>query len=113
MSFAELSVTTPVPIQVRVKDDDAEVLKFAVDAFLHGGAALATLVEIRGGAARAIGSQIAVATDGSFCGYVSGGCVEAAVATEALLAIAEGKDRVVEFGLGSRFFDIVLPCGGG
>ncbi|RVK59238.1 XdhC family protein [Sinorhizobium meliloti] len=72
-------MTAPVPIQVRVRDDDAEVLKFAVDAFRHGGAALATLVEIRGGAARAIGSQIAVAADGSFCGYVSGGCVEAAV----------------------------------
>jgi xanthine dehydrogenase accessory factor len=52
-----------------------------------GGVALATLVEIRGGAARALGSHVAVAADGRFCGYVSGGCIEAAVASEALDAM--------------------------
>ncbi len=39
--------------------------------------------------------------------------MEAAVAFEALLAIEAEKDRVVKFGDGSPFFDIVLPCGGG
>jgi xanthine dehydrogenase accessory factor len=33
--------------------------------------------------------------------------------TEALQAIAVGRDRTVLFGDGSPFFDIVLPCGGG
>jgi xanthine dehydrogenase accessory factor len=94
-------------------DDPATILRFAIKAFREGGAALATLVEIRGGAARAIGSHIAVAADGRFCGYVSGGCVEAAVASEALQALAEGKDRLVRYGNGSPYFDIVLPCGGG
>jgi len=48
-----------------------------------------------------------------FVGYVSSGCVETAVAAEALHAIGEGGDRFVKFGEGSPFFDIVLPCGGG
>lgn len=113
MSFKELSMMSREPVKVEVADDDAEVLKFAADAFRQGGAALATLVEIRGGAARAIGSHVAIAADGRFCGCVSGGCVEAVVAAEALLAIAEGKDRLIELGAGSRFFDIALPCGGG
>jgi len=94
-------------------DDVVDILQFAVDAYREGAVALATLVEIRGGAARALGSHVVVAADGRFCGYVSGGCVEAAVASEALSAMAEGSDRTVRFGEGSPFFDLVLPCGGG
>lgn len=32
---------------------------------------------------------------------------------EALQALEDGRDRMVKFGEGSPFFDIVLPCGGG
>lgn len=101
------------PVRVDVGDQPVDILQFALDAFDAGGVALATLVDIRGGAARALGSHVAIAADGRFCGYVSGGCVEAAVASEALVAMAEGKDRSVTYGDGSPFFDIVLPCGGG
>lgn len=51
-------------------------------------------------------------SDGRFGGYVSGDCVEAAVAEEALLAVSEGRDRTVKFGK-LTFFDVVLPCDGG
>lgn len=105
--------TMPNPVRASLVDNSADILGFAVEAAHHGGAALATLVEIRGGAARALGAHVAVASDGRYCGYVSGGCVEAALATEALQAIAEGRDRIVKFGEGSPFFDIALPCGGG
>ncbi|WLP57488.1 XdhC family protein [Agrobacterium fabrum] len=105
--------TILAPVRVSSVDDPAYILGFAVEAAGCGGAALATLVEIRGGAARALGTHVAVAADGRFCGYVSGGCVEAAVAAEALQAISEGRDRLVRFGEGSPFFDIELPCGGG
>lgn len=101
------------PVRVDVGDQPADILRFALDAFDKGSVALATLVDIRGGAARALGSHVAIAADGRFCGYVSGGCVEVAVASEALVAMAEGKDRSVTYGDGSPFFDIVLPCGGG
>ncbi|MEH7840297.1 XdhC family protein [Rhizobium leguminosarum] len=106
-------ITAPIPVRASSTDDPAELLRFAIDAHGLGAAALATLIDIRGGAARALGAHMAVAADGRFCGYVSGGCVEAAVASEALLAMAEGRDRTVKFGDGSPFFDIVLPCGGG
>ncbi|MGO7860417.1 XdhC family protein [Rhizobium ruizarguesonis] len=106
-------ITAPIPVRASSTDDPVELLRFAIDAYSVGAAALATLVDIRGGAARALGAHMAVAADGQFCGYVSGGCVEAAVATEALLAMAQGCDRTVKFGDGSPFFDIVLPCGGG
>ncbi|KAF5884865.1 XdhC family protein [Rhizobium sp. PEPV16] len=106
-------ITAPIPVRASSTDDPAELLRFAIDAHGLGAAALATLIDIRGGAARALGAHMAVAADGRFCGYVSGGCIEAAVASEALLAMAEGRDRTVKFGDGSPFFDIVLPCGGG
>ncbi|WKL23617.1 XdhC family protein (plasmid) [Agrobacterium tumefaciens] len=105
--------TMPLPVRQGMGDDPEEILRFAADEVERDGAALAILVDIRGGAARALGTFMAIAADGRFCGYVSGGCVESAVATEALQALDEGRDRMVKFGEGSPFFDIVLPCGGG
>jgi xanthine dehydrogenase accessory factor len=95
--------------------DDAEaILNYAAAGAEHKyGSALVTLVEVRGGAARSLGAQMAVRGDGEYCGYVSGGCTEAAVAAEAIQAIRKGTDRYLRLGEGSRFFDISLPCGGG
>jgi len=75
--------------------------------------ALITIVGIEAGAPRALGAHMAVLSDGTYCGYVSGGCVEAAIAGEALEVLRSGKDAVLRFGLGSPFMDIRLPCGGG
>ena len=104
----------PEPRAAFLSDDAINILAFAADA-LDGGhaAALVTLVEIRGGAARAIGAQRAVRHDGLYCGFVSGGCTEAAVAADAVIALSKGMDRNLRLGEGSPFFDIVLPCGGG
>ena len=44
---------------------------------------------------------------------MSVGCVEAAIAAEAVDAVRNGRDRFLMLGEGSRFFDIRLPCGGG
>ncbi len=102
------------PEQAFLTDDSQEILRFALEALTAGmGAALVTLVAIRGGAARSPGAQMAVREDGLYCGFVSGGCVEAAVAYEAMAVIASGQDREVRYGEGSPYFDIVLPCGGG
>lgn len=95
-------------------DSAYDVMSFAIDNINAGSrVALCTLVEIRGGSSRPLGAHMAVAQDGNYCGYVSGGCTEAAVAAEALQAIGSGHDRFVMLGEGSPFFDIVLPCGGG
>lgn len=94
-------------------DDALEVIRFAKESFDAGhGVALATLVDIRGGSARALGSHMAVRDDGLYCGFVSGGCTEAAIAAEAVDAISNRCDRKFLLGEGSPFFDIVLPCGG-
>lgn len=104
----------PMPRRAFLTDDCEAILRFAAEGVEHRvGSALVTLVDIRGGAARAIGAQMAVHGDGAFCGFVSGGCTEAAVAAEAVEAIARGTDRYLRLGEGSRFFDIILPCGGG
>jgi xanthine dehydrogenase accessory factor len=74
---------------------------------------LISIVGIDGGAPRALGSHMAVLADGTYCGYISGGCVEASVAGEALNVLDSGKDAVLRFGRNSPFMDIRLPCGGG
>lgn len=102
------------PERAFLTDDSREILRFAVETLMSGqAAALVMLTEIRGGAARSLGAQMVVREDGQYCGFVSGGCVEAAAAFEALDVIATGADREVRYGQGSPWFDIVLPCGGG
>ncbi|NKJ94696.1 XdhC family protein [Rhizobium leguminosarum bv. viciae] len=101
------------PVQALDTDKPEEILDFVLAASAQGKVAIATLVGIEGGAARALGALVAVAEDGRYCGFVSGGCVEAAVAAEALAAMEDGRDRTVVFGRGSPYFDIALPCGGG
>lgn len=75
--------------------------------------ALVTLIGIEGGAPRHPGAQMAVAEDGRYAGYLSGGCLEESVALEAKAAIERGENRLVRYGKGSRYIDIRLPCGSG
>lgn len=75
--------------------------------------ALVTLIGVEGGAPRQPGAQMAVAEDGRYVGYLSGGCLEQAVALEAHDVIARGANRIVRYGKGSPYFDIRLPCGSG
>ncbi len=75
--------------------------------------ALVTLAGVEGGAPREAGAQMAVAEDGRYAGYLSGGCLEQAVALEAQAVIAAGQNRLVRYGKGSPYFDIKLPCGSG
>lgn len=113
-SVAACSPEPTVNCAASATDDPISVLRFATAAMADGlGVVLATLVEIRGGAARRLGAQMAVRSDGVWRGFISGGCLEAAVAAEALACLDDGRGRVVRFGAGSPFFDIVLPCGGG
>jgi xanthine dehydrogenase accessory factor len=75
--------------------------------------ALVTLVGVDGNAPRAEGAQMAVAESGKWAGYISGGCLEKAIALEAVAAIKAGKHRLLRYGKGSPYFDIRLPCGSG
>lgn len=110
LSDADLAV----PFCAIMTDEPERILNYAAEWFEKDGkSALITLVDIRGGSARALGAQMAVSIDGGYCGYVSGGCTEAAIATEAINAIHAADDRFLLLGEGSIFFDINLPCGGG
>ncbi|WP_369802505.1 XdhC family protein [Pseudorhodobacter sp. MZDSW-24AT] len=77
------------------------------------GAALATVVETWGSAPRQAGSQLAISGDGQIMGSVSGGCVEGAVVSEALEAMADGTPRLLTFGVSDESaFAVGLACGG-
>lgn len=91
---------------------DDYVLDFAVDRMLAGEqVAVVTLVEIEGSSPRSLGAQMAVSETGTWVGYLSGGCIEKAIASEAVAAIAVGRSRRTRYGRGSRYIDISLPCG--
>lgn len=75
--------------------------------------ALATVIQTWGSAPRPAGSQIVVRDDGAFLGSVSGGCVESAVIEAALCAIADSKNRELEFGVtDAEAWNVGLACGG-
>lgn len=74
--------------------------------------ALATLVRIEGSSPRPLGSEMLITSAGEVHGYVSGGCVEAAVAQQAMGCLADGRPRLLDYGQGSEIIDIQLTCGG-
>lgn len=77
------------------------------------GVALATVIETWGSAPRPVGSHLVIDADGHFEGSVSGGCVEGAVVAEAAEVIAEGRPRVLEFGVADETaWRVGLSCGG-
>jgi xanthine/CO dehydrogenase XdhC/CoxF family maturation factor len=77
------------------------------------GVALATVVTTWGSSPRPVGAKLAVEDGGSFVGSVSGGCVEGAVISEALASIADGKPRLLDFGVtNEQAWEVGLACGG-
>jgi len=116
MNFLQSKLAAaPVPQDVGSDPDDpASAFGLLLEGMRDAvPGALLTIVGIDGGAPRSLGTHMAVLADGRYCGYVSGGCVEAAVAAEAMAVMRRGRDEVLRFGRNSPFFDIRLPCGGG
>ena len=96
-----------------IHDDTLTVLDRAAEWLGQGRVALATVVQTWGSAPCPVGSQMAVAEDGRFEGSVSGGCVEGAVVDAAHQAIAEGKPRLLTFGVADEdAWAVGLACGG-
>lgn len=77
------------------------------------GVAVATVVETWGSAPRPVGSHLVIDESGRFLGSVSGGCVEGEVVSEAMDTIADGKPRMLEFGIADETaWRAGLSCGG-
>ena len=75
--------------------------------------AIATVVETWGSSPRPAGSRLAVEDRGAFVGSVSGGCIEGAVVTEALLAMEDRQPRLLSFGVTNEMaWEVGLACGG-
>jgi xanthine/CO dehydrogenase XdhC/CoxF family maturation factor len=93
---------------------DTDILTAAESWRRDGRAvALATVIETWGSAPRPVGSHLVVDGEGNFLGSVSGGCVEGAVITEAVDVIADGKPRLLEFGVADETaWRVGLSCGG-
>lgn len=76
------------------------------------GVALATVVTTWA-LPRPVGSQLAVDQGGRMIGSVSGGCIEGAVVKEAQEVIADGKPRLLDFGVSNeQAWEVGLACGG-
>ena len=91
-----------------------DVLAVAQDWKRGGkGVAVATVVTTWGSSPRPVGSQLVVDDKGNFIGSVSGGCIEGAVVLEAKQAIADGKPRLLDFGVSNeQAWEVGLACGG-
>ena len=72
---------------------------------------VATVVATRRSAPRPVGSSFAVSSSGELCGSVSGGCVESAIAQEAEEVFANGKPKLLTFGI-TDDEGCGPPCGG-
>src|SRR5262245_54146686 len=79
----------------------------------HLKTAIVTLVGIDGASPRPLGTQMAVAEDGNYVGYLSGGWFENAVVAEAVNLIKSQRNALIRYGKGSAYFDVKLPCGSG
>jgi xanthine dehydrogenase accessory factor len=93
---------------------DDEVLAAAL-AWRAAGrrVALATVAATWGSSPRPVGSRMAVDETGAMAGSVTSGCVENAVVLEAKAAMADGKPRLLTYGVTEeKAWEVGLTCGG-
>src|SRR5215813_2273012 len=84
-----------------------------VDKWLADGktVALATVVQTWGSSPRQAGAKMAFTSEMAMIGSVSGGCVETAVVQEALDTLADGKPRLLHYGISDdTAWSVGLAC---
>lgn len=90
-----------------------DVLQRALEWQSEGHAfAIAFITSTEGGGVRDAGSIMAIRADGRFCGYLSGGCIDADIVAQAQSAVETNRSKQLRYGVGSPFVDLPLPCGG-
>jgi xanthine dehydrogenase accessory factor len=73
---------------------------------------LAIITETSGPGFRRAGAMMAIAANGEVSGSLSSGCIEADIAQQAGIVLANGLPKTARYGAGSPFIDLRLPCGG-
>src|SRR5262245_35002731 len=91
-----------------------EILSEVLAALENGGpCVLCSLVETRGSTPQKAGAAMLVFPDGSQCGTLGGGCVEAEVKQRALRLLDSGRPELLTFMLDDNYgWDDGLICGG-
>jgi xanthine dehydrogenase accessory factor len=87
----------------------------AIEAWTAAGLEIsrATVIRTFGSSPRREGATMVRGSDGRISGSVSGGCVEGATAEHMAAAAANGRQRVVRFGISDdEAWDVGLACGG-
>jgi len=79
----------------------------------QGDGVLAIITATEGASYRNTGTMMAFTPDGKRTGSLSSGCIEDDIAEHAKTALQTGKAIDLRYGIGSPFFDLKLPCGGG
>ncbi len=75
--------------------------------------ALVTLVQVYGSAPQPLGAKMVVSATGEMEGSVSGGCVEGAVAQEAMQILKTSVPKLIPYGIADELAQSVgLACGG-
>jgi xanthine dehydrogenase accessory factor len=86
-----------------------------IDEWHSGGnsVALATVVSTWGSSPRRAGAKMAALADLRMVGSVSAGCVESSVLNEAVDTLADGKPRLLRYGVvDEQAWEVGLACGG-
>jgi xanthine dehydrogenase accessory factor len=76
-------------------------------------AVLAVITSVTGASYRSPGAMMCLFSDGTYAGALTNGCIEGDLTQHAKTALATGRPIRLRYGIGSPFFDIRLPCGGG
>ena len=75
--------------------------------------ALATVMRTWGSSPRRVGAKMAVSSEGSIAGSVSGGCIEGAVFDACQDALKTGRAQLLHFGVADDdAWEVGLACGG-
>jgi xanthine/CO dehydrogenase XdhC/CoxF family maturation factor len=112
MAASDVTALSKDPVLSPSKDDDvlAEAMRWRAEG---REVAIATVISTWGSSPRPVGSHLAVDAERNFVGSVSGGCIEGAVVHEALGVMADGKPRVLDYGVtNERAWEVGLACGG-
>lgn len=82
-------------------------------AAMGEGTVIALLTSTEGPAYRNLGAAMAISPEGRAAGAITSGCVEADLILQAARQRGTATPARLRYGLGSPFFDMKLPCGGG